>query len=192
MNNDAASSDCIELHACGRTDHDRALLCASIIGVSVIGAYLLASGAAFAEAVPQLCALAKALRTDVGDDSLLLHIDDTSGKVRTDKLDMQKASCVLHLQPHTTCTFMQALRACAAAGLEEVCGQRLSKCRGVEASGSAPDRSAAGFSAAAVQRRRRHDGASPPGRCCWCRTQTLWPCSSAGALARLCNVTPNA
>jgi hypothetical protein len=31
--------------------------------------------------VPQLCALAKALRRDVGDDSLLLHIDAGSGKV---------------------------------------------------------------------------------------------------------------
>ena len=85
--------DCIELHACGRTNLDRASLCASIIGVSVIGAYLLASGAAFAEAAPQLCALAKALRTDVGDDSLLLHIDDTSGKVRIAKLAMHVQSC---------------------------------------------------------------------------------------------------
>ena len=95
-----------------RTDHKRALLCASIIGVCVVGAYLLASGAAFAEAVPQLCALAKALRTDVGDDSLLLHIDDASGKVRTVTLDMQKAyspapSAPYHLHVHASFTCLR-------------------------------------------------------------------------------------
>jgi hypothetical protein len=65
----------------------------------------LASGAAFAEAVPQLCALAKALRTDIGDDSVLLHIDDASGKVRTAKLAAQDAympapSARRHLRKH--------------------------------------------------------------------------------------------
>jgi hypothetical protein len=42
----------------------------------------LASAADFAAAVPQLCGLAKALRAEVGVDSLLLHIDAASGKVR--------------------------------------------------------------------------------------------------------------
>lgn len=56
---------------------------AALAGVSVIGAYLLASESMFAAAVPQLCGLAKALRAEAGDDRLLLHIDASKGKVRS-------------------------------------------------------------------------------------------------------------
>lgn len=49
-------------------------------GIAVMGAYLLASEKAFTGAAPQLCGLAKALRAEAGDDSLLLHIDAATGK----------------------------------------------------------------------------------------------------------------
>lgn len=45
-----------------------------------MGACLLATEKSFQAAVPQLCGLAKALRAEAGDDSLLLHIDATTGK----------------------------------------------------------------------------------------------------------------
>ena len=48
----------------------------------MVGTYLLASDKAWAGAVPQLAGLAKALRRDASDDSLLLHLDATTGKVR--------------------------------------------------------------------------------------------------------------
>jgi len=48
-----------------------------------VGACLLATEKSFQAAVPQLCSLAKALRAEAGDDSLLLHIDATTGKVRS-------------------------------------------------------------------------------------------------------------
>lgn len=48
-----------------------------------MGACLLATEKSFQAAVPQLCGLAKALRAEAGDDSLLLHIDATTGKVRS-------------------------------------------------------------------------------------------------------------
>lgn len=47
----------------------------------MVGAYLLAGEKAFQAAAPQLCGLAKALRAEAGDDSLLLHIDAATGTV---------------------------------------------------------------------------------------------------------------
>lgn len=56
----------------------------------MVGAYLLASEKAFTGAVPQLCGLAKALRAEAGDDSLLLHIDAATGKVHGVTYDTSK------------------------------------------------------------------------------------------------------
>ena len=71
-------------------------------GISIIGSYLVAGDAEFAATVPQLCALAKALSANVGDDSLLLHIAAVSGKVRAARLAvLPRVPSVLHLLPNT-------------------------------------------------------------------------------------------
>lgn len=72
-------------------------------GVAVVGAYLLASGKAFQGAASALCGLAKALRADAGEDSLLLHIDSVTGKVsRRSRRSLQlRGSTTTAIHPRT-------------------------------------------------------------------------------------------